>query len=155
MRANFGAILHRHHRVIVLRKGSRSEVNRRLSWEENASKEDFNLAPDGSNGFNTSDKGFKLSFVDSPFCTVPLDVRLVRLNKFTTLILIILIYPFTSGGVPLQQGDELPKQFSPTDPDDKARKALGVPEQLADAVPSSIAQKIMSLVPTFLIATLF
>lgn len=126
-------------------------MNRRLRWEEDASKEDFNLAPDGSNGFASSDQGFKLSFVDSPFCTmvVPLDVRLVRLDRCTTLILIILIYPFTSGGVRLQQGDELPKQFSPTDPDDKARKALGVPEQLADAVPSSIAQKMMSLVPTF------
>lgn len=55
--------------------------------------------------------------------------------------------PFpTGGGMVIKPGDELPKQFSPTDPADKIRKSLGLPEQLQDAVPSTVAQKMMNLV---------
>lgn len=55
--------------------------------------------------------------------------------------------PFpTGGGKAIQPGETLPKQFSPTDPADKIRKGLGLPEQLQDALPSTVAQKMMNLV---------
>ena len=52
----------------------------------------------------------------------------------------------TGGGKPLEPGEKLPKQFSPTDPAEKIKKSLGLPEQLQDAVPSTVAQKMMNLV---------
>ena len=60
------------------RTGSKTEVNRRIRWDEKSSKEDFDLATDGSNGFGSSDRGVKLRFVDIPFCDIYFGCKILK-----------------------------------------------------------------------------
>ena len=57
--------------------------------------------------------------------------------------------PFPTEGNQKLLDDEgkLPPQYSPTDPSEKMKRSLNVPELLDDAVPSTIAQKMVNLVP--------
>ncbi|CAL1166270.1 unnamed protein product, partial [Cladocopium goreaui] len=85
-----------------LKKGSRTEINRRLRWTETAGVEDFDLGTDSRNGLTD--------------------------------------HPESLEGAPV----DLTKVPDPTDPTKMIHKTLGVPELLKDAVPSSIAHKMMS-----------